>query len=41
VPNEDRIVDCHEHIFDPVRFPFTGAKGYHPRPDELGTREEF
>ena len=39
--NEDRIVDCHAHIIDPVRFPFTGAKGYHPRPDEHGTREEF
>jgi predicted TIM-barrel fold metal-dependent hydrolase len=41
VANEDRIVDCHAHIIDPVRFPFTGAKGYHPRPDEHGTREEF
>ncbi len=39
--NEDRIVDCHAHIIDPVRFPFTGRKGYHPRPDEHGTREEF
>jgi predicted TIM-barrel fold metal-dependent hydrolase len=41
VANEDRIVDCHAHIIDPVRFPFTGTKGYHPRPDEHGTREEF
>ena len=41
MPNEDRIVDCHAHIIDPVRFPFTGRKGYHPRPDEHGTREEF
>ena len=39
--NEDRIVDCHAHIIDPVRFPFTGSKGYHPRPDEHGMREEF
>jgi predicted TIM-barrel fold metal-dependent hydrolase len=41
VANEDRIVDCHAHIIDPTRFPFTGTKGYHPRPDEHGTREEF
>ncbi|MDQ2961634.1 MAG: amidohydrolase family protein [Pseudomonadota bacterium] len=39
--HEDRIVDCHAHIIDPVRFPFSGSKGYHPRPDEHGTREEF
>jgi predicted TIM-barrel fold metal-dependent hydrolase len=41
VANEDRIVDCHAHIIDPARFPFTAGKGYHPRPDEHGTREEF
>ena len=39
--NEDRIVDCHAHIIDPARFPFAGTKGYQPRPDERGTREEF
>ena len=38
--NEDRIVDCHAHIIDPARFPFTGTKGYQPHPDERGTREE-
>ena len=37
----ERIVDCHAHIIDPVRFPFTGTKGYQPRPDEKGTREAF
>ncbi|HXX83220.1 MAG TPA: amidohydrolase family protein [Casimicrobiaceae bacterium] len=36
-----RIVDCHAHIIDPVRFPFTGERGYQPRLDESGTREEF
>ena len=36
-----RIVDCHAHIIDPVRFPFSGARGYQPRPDEGGTREEY
>ena len=39
--HQDRIVDCHAHIIDPARFPFAGKKGYHPRPDEQGTREEF
>jgi predicted TIM-barrel fold metal-dependent hydrolase len=37
----ERIVDCHAHIIDPRRFPFTGTKGYHPRSDETGTREAF
>jgi len=41
VASTERIVDCHAHIIDPVRFPFSGTKGYHPRPDERGTREEF
>jgi predicted TIM-barrel fold metal-dependent hydrolase len=41
VANADRIVDCHAHIIDPARFPFSGGKGYQPRPDERGTREEF
>ena len=38
---EDRIVDSHAHIIDPVRFPFIGTKGYRARADEHGTREEF
>jgi predicted TIM-barrel fold metal-dependent hydrolase len=41
VANAGRIVDCHAHIIDPARFPFTGTRGYKPRPDESGTREEF
>ena len=36
-----RIVDCHAHIIDPERFPFTGTRGYHPRADERGTREAY
>ena len=38
---EQRIVDCHAHIIDPVRFPFTGTRGYRAHADEHGTREEF
>jgi predicted TIM-barrel fold metal-dependent hydrolase len=41
VVNTERIVDCHAHIIDPERFPFTGKKGYQPRADERGTREAF
>jgi len=41
VADTERIVDCHAHIIDPQRFPFTGTKGYQPRPDEQGTREAF
>jgi len=39
--HQERIVDCHAHIIDHVRFPFTGSKGYRARPDEHGTREEY
>ena len=39
--NTERIVDCHAHIIDPQRFPFTGHKGYQPRISEKGTREAF
>ena len=38
---EGRMVDCHAHIIDPVRFSFVGKRGYQPRPDEIGTREAF
>ena len=37
----ERSVDCHAHIIDPQRFPFTGGEGYQPRPDESGTREAY
>src|SRR5258705_12579746 len=39
--NTEPSVDCHAHIIDPVRFPFTGTRGYRPRHGEHGTREEF
>lgn len=39
--NVNHNVDCHAHIIDPVRFPFSDTPGYKPRPDEGGTREEF
>lgn len=36
-----RILDCHAHIIDPVRFPLTGERGYKPEADETGTCEEY
>lgn len=35
------IVDCHAHIIDLARFPFSGTKGYQPRAEESGTSEAF
>lgn len=37
----DRILDCHAHIIDPVRFPLSGERGYKPKPDETGTCEQY
>jgi predicted TIM-barrel fold metal-dependent hydrolase len=34
-------IDCHNHVIDPVRFPFAPHGGYRPLPDEIGTREAF
>jgi predicted TIM-barrel fold metal-dependent hydrolase len=36
-----RILDCHAHIIDPVRFPLSGDKGYKPKADETGTCEHY
>ena len=36
-----RILDCHAHIIDPVRFPLTGERGYKPKVDETGTCEQY
>lgn len=36
-----RILDCHAHIIDPVRFPLTGERGYKPKTDETGTCEQY
>ncbi len=35
------IVDCHAHILDPARFPYSRGPGYKPRSHEVGTRETF
>jgi predicted TIM-barrel fold metal-dependent hydrolase len=38
---QDALVDCQAHIIDPARFPLTAPRGYKPRSDESGTREEL
>jgi predicted TIM-barrel fold metal-dependent hydrolase len=32
-----RIIDCHVHVFDPVRFPYAADTGYRPAGGETGT----
>jgi predicted TIM-barrel fold metal-dependent hydrolase len=41
VVKDEQIVDCHAHIIDKERFPFIDGRGYHPRPNESGTREAY
>ncbi len=36
-----KCADCHFHIIDPARFPLAAGRGYQPRPDEVGTFEDF
>jgi predicted TIM-barrel fold metal-dependent hydrolase len=37
VLNEDKI-DCHNHVFDPARFPYASGVAYRPAGAEIGTR---
>lgn len=34
-------VDCHNHIFDPARFPYAADAWYRPLPQETGTAADF
>ena len=34
-------IDCHNHIFDPARFPYPEGAFYRPTGAELGTAEQF
>lgn len=38
--DEDKI-DCHNHIFDPARFPYRADTVYSPSAQEIGTAEQF
>nr|WP_312578758.1 amidohydrolase family protein [Sedimentibacter sp.] len=34
-------IDCHNHIFDPVRFPYDDRVAYHPSGHEISTAEQL
>jgi predicted TIM-barrel fold metal-dependent hydrolase len=36
-----RIIDCHAHVIDPDRFALAPGGGYRPRPDEVGTAQDY
>ncbi len=37
----ERKIDCHNHIFDPVRFPCQPDSPYHPDGHEIATADQF
>ena len=34
-------IDCHNHIFDPIRFPYTDNAVYRPVGQEIATAAQF
>lgn len=34
-------IDCHNHVFDPARFPYQEGNFYHPSGQEMGTPAQF
>jgi predicted TIM-barrel fold metal-dependent hydrolase len=38
---DEEKIDCHNHIFDPARFPFRSDTAYRPSMQELGTAAQF
>src|SRR5579871_199608 len=38
--DEDKI-DCHCHVFDPIRFPYRDDTAYRPAQQEVGTAAQF
>jgi predicted TIM-barrel fold metal-dependent hydrolase len=34
-------IDCHNHVFDPARFPYAADAAYKPPPHEVGTAAHF
>jgi predicted TIM-barrel fold metal-dependent hydrolase len=37
----ERIVDCHAHVLDPVRFPYANGVWYRPAGQEIAPREQM
>ena len=38
---EEEKIDCHAHVFDPIRFPYDPKIEYHPAGQEIGTAAQF
>jgi predicted TIM-barrel fold metal-dependent hydrolase len=38
---DEEKIDCHNHIFDPVRFPYRSDTAYRPSMQEIGTAAQF
>ncbi|SDR50279.1 Predicted metal-dependent hydrolase, TIM-barrel fold [Paraburkholderia fungorum] len=38
---DEEKIDCHNHIFDPVRFPYRDDTAYRPSMQEIGTAAQF
>ncbi|MGX7003299.1 amidohydrolase family protein [Caballeronia sp. KNU42] len=38
---DEEKIDCHNHIFDPARFPFRSDTAYRPSMQEIGTAAQF
>jgi predicted TIM-barrel fold metal-dependent hydrolase len=38
---DEEKIDCHNHIFDPVRFPYREDTAYRPSMQEIGTAAQF
>jgi predicted TIM-barrel fold metal-dependent hydrolase len=39
--HEEEKIDCHNHIFDPARFPYREDTVYRPAGQEIGTAQQF
>ena len=40
-PSSEMRIDCHAHVFDLRRYPYSNEPGYKPLPNEAGTVDEF
>lgn len=38
---DEQKIDCHNHIFDPTRFPYRADTAYRPSMQEIGTAAQF
>jgi predicted TIM-barrel fold metal-dependent hydrolase len=38
---DERKIDCHNHVFDPARFPYRDDTAYRPASQEIGTAAQF